>query len=50
MKKLRMMVLALIIALVPTSAFANTGDVTPLGAGEWDIILKSNYTVYDYHR
>ncbi len=39
---------AAVIFLNPTSAFATEGTVSPLGAGEWDTILISDYTVYDH--
>lgn len=36
------------VLMIPTSTFAADGTVGPLGAGEWDTILISDYTVYDY--
>ncbi|ASF38973.1 hypothetical protein CEH05_07550 [Halobacillus halophilus] len=43
MKKLRIIALTFFIALfVPTSAFAITDDVTPLGPGEWDTLYYNN--------
>ena len=40
---------AIAAILIPTMVFANekNGLVSPLGAGEWDVLLNSEYGVYE---
>ena len=48
MKKI-VMAVAIAAILIPTMVFANekNGLVSPLGAGEWDVLLNSEYGVYE---